>query len=31
LKFSVGGLLFVLLLSWLFRPVKPAREAQLQD
>jgi len=24
LKFSVGGLLFVLLLSWLFRPVKPA-------
>ena len=28
LKFSVGGLLFALLLSWLFRPVKPAREAQ---
>jgi uncharacterized membrane protein SpoIIM required for sporulation len=24
LKFSVGGLLFVLLLTWLFRPVKPA-------
>ena len=24
LKFTVGGLLFVLLLSWLFRPVKPA-------
>jgi uncharacterized membrane protein SpoIIM required for sporulation len=23
LKFTVGGLLFVLLLSWLFRPVKP--------
>jgi uncharacterized membrane protein SpoIIM required for sporulation len=23
LKFSVGGLLFVLLLAWLFRPVKP--------
>ncbi len=23
-KFTVGGLLFVLLLSWLFRPVKPA-------
>lgn len=25
LKFSVGGLLFVLLLMWLFRPVKPAQ------
>lgn len=25
LKFSVGGLLFVLLLVWLFRPVKPVR------
>ncbi len=24
LKFSVGALLFVLLLAWLFRPVKPA-------
>ncbi len=27
LKFTVGGLLFVLLLSWLFRPVKPVRIA----
>ena len=27
LKFTVGGLLFVLLLSWIFRPVKPVRIA----
>jgi uncharacterized membrane protein SpoIIM required for sporulation len=25
LKFAVGGLLFTLLLLWLFRPVKPVR------
>jgi len=25
LKFTVGGLLFSLLLLWLFRPVKPVR------
>jgi uncharacterized membrane protein SpoIIM required for sporulation len=28
LKFTVGGLLFTLLLTWLFRPVKPAPVAQ---
>ena len=28
LKFTVGGLLFTLLLTWLFRPVKPAPAAQ---
>jgi uncharacterized membrane protein SpoIIM required for sporulation len=30
LKFVVGGLLFVLLVSWLFRPVKSAAVAQVQ-
>jgi uncharacterized protein (DUF983 family) len=25
LKFTVGGMLFTLLLLWLFRPVKPVR------
>lgn len=29
LKFTVGGLLFTLLVSWLFRPVKPAVAAQI--
>jgi uncharacterized protein (DUF983 family) len=28
LKFTVGGLLFVLLNLWLFRPVKPAAQAE---
>jgi hypothetical protein len=29
LKFTVGGLLFALLLTWLFRPVKPAAPEQI--
>jgi len=29
LKFTVGGLLFALLLTWLFRPVKIAPAAQV--
>ena len=30
LKFTVGGLLFTLLLTWLFRPVKVSAVAQIQ-
>ncbi len=30
LKFTVGGLLFTLLLTWLFRPVKASAVAQIQ-